>query len=122
DALVHAGGMGNEAAIPVLVALGYELGRESHDGGTPLHWAAWRGRVEMVRALIAAGAPIDPRDRTYGSTPLAWAAHGSANCREADEDYVAVIDQLLDAGATRPPSFNNWNEPPENLASDAVAD
>jgi ankyrin repeat protein len=110
------------AAIPVLVSLGYDLAREARHGGTALHWAAWHGRPEGVRALLAAGAPVDPRDRAYGSSPLAWAAHGSANCREADEDYIAVIDLLLDAGATREPSFNRWNEPPENLSSDAVAD
>ena len=57
----------------------------------------------------------------YGSTPLAWAAHGSANCRKgADEDYIAVISMLLDAGSERVPSFNNWNEPPEQLGSKAV--
>lgn len=122
EALVHAASMGNAAAIPVLVSLGYDLTHEHHDGGTALHWAAWRGRVEVVRALLAAGAPINPRDRTYGSSPLAWAAHGSANCREADEDYVAAIDLLLDAGADRDASFNHWNEPPENLASETVAD
>jgi ankyrin repeat protein len=121
-ALGHAAMVGNGAAIGVLVSLGYDLVHEGPDGGTALHWAAWHGRAETVRALLAAGAPVNPRDRTYGSSPIAWAAHGSANCREADEDYIAVIDLLLDAGATREPSFNRWNEPPENLASDGVAD
>lgn len=51
-----------------------------------------------------------------------WAAHGSAHCREADEACVEVVDVLLGAGAARKPSFNRWNEPPENLASDALAD
>jgi len=122
DALVHAAGHGSAAAIPVLAALGYALAREGGDGGTALHHAAWRGQVEAVRALLAAGAPIDPRDRTFGSSPIAWAAHGSANCREADDDYIGVIDLLLAAGAGRDVSFNRWNEPPESLASDAVAD
>jgi ankyrin repeat protein len=122
DALVHAAGTGNAAAIPVLASLGYDLGREAREGGTALHWAAWRGRTDVVRALLAAGAPVDPRDRTYGSSPIAWAAHGSAHCREADEDYIAVIDLLLDAGAARDASFNRWHEPPEQLASDAAAD
>ncbi len=122
DLLVHAAGMGNAVAIPVFVSLGYDVGREAREEGTPLHWAAWHGRVDVVHALLAAGAPLEPRDRTYRSTPIAWAAHGSVHCRAADEDYIAVIDQLLDAGATRDPSFNRWNEPPESHASDAVAD
>jgi hypothetical protein len=78
--------------------------------------------VDVVRELLAVGAPIQIRDKTYGSTPLAWAAHGSNNCREADDDYIAIIDLLLQAGSERAPSYNHWNEPPENLASDAVAD
>jgi hypothetical protein len=76
----------------------------------------------MVRELLAAGAPVNVRDKTYGSTPIAWAAHGSVNFRAADDDYLAVIDLLLEARSERAPSYNRWNEPPENLASEAVAD
>ena len=123
DALVHAAGKGNAPAIRVLVStLGYDPARESREEGTPLHWAAWHGQVEAVRALLAAGAPIDVRDRTYGSSPIAWASHGSVNCRPADDEYVAIVDLLLAAGAAREPSFNRWNESPENLASEVVAD
>ena len=56
------------------------------------------------------------------SAKIAWAAHGSANCRDADDDYVAVTDLLIDARAEREPSFNKFGEPPEDLASDVVAD
>jgi ankyrin repeat protein len=121
-AILRATEAGNAKAVRVLVALGLDLGAEGPWGGTALHWAAWRGRVELVRALLAAGARSNVRDRTYGSSPIAWAAHGSAHCREADPDYIAVIDLLLDAKSERAPSYNKWNEPPENLASDAVAD
>ena len=87
-----------------------------------MHQAAWRGRVDAVRALLAAGAPVNVRDKTHGSSPIGWAGHGSANCRDADTDYIAVIDLLLDAGAGRAASFNNSKEPPEALASEGVAD
>jgi ankyrin repeat protein len=121
-AIVRAIEGGNPNTVRVLAALGFDVGAEGPWGGTALHHAAWRGRVELVRALLAAGAPVNVRDRTYGSSPIAWAAHGSSNCRDADDDYIAVIDLLLDAKSERAPSYNNWNEPPENLASDAVAD
>ncbi|HEY2954920.1 MAG TPA: ankyrin repeat domain-containing protein [Candidatus Eisenbacteria bacterium] len=121
-AVLHAAESGNASAVRVVAALGFDLGREGPWGGTVLHWAAWRGRVELVRALIAAGAPINVRDQTYGSSPIAWAAHGSNNCRTDDDAYLAVIDLLLAAGAGREPSFNKWNEPPENLSSETVAD
>ncbi len=113
---------GNVGAVRVLVGLGFDLTLEGPWGGTVLHWAAWRGRVELVRALLAAGAPVNVRDKTYGSSPVAWAGHGSANCRSADDDYIAVIDLLLDAGSEREPAFNKWNDPPESLATEAVAD
>jgi ankyrin repeat protein len=121
-AIVRAIETGNANVVRLLAALGLDLGVEGPWGGTALHHAAWRGRVELVRALLAAGAPVNVRDKTYGSSPIAWAAHGSRNCRDADADYVAVIDLLLEAKAERAPSFNRWNEPPEDLASDAVAD
>ena len=122
SALFDAAGNGRMAAARAFVALGFDVARESDHGGTALHAAAWNGRLEMVRALLELGAPVNVRDATYVSTPLAWAAHGSVNCRSADDEYIAVIDVLLAAGSLREPSFNKWNEPPEALASDAVAE
>jgi ankyrin repeat protein len=121
-ALVAAAESNNVQGVRALVALGFDVGSEGPDAGTPLHHAAWRGRVELTRVLLELGAPVDVRDKEYGSSPIAWAAHGSANCRDADQDYIEVIDLLLAAGPERPPSFNKSGEPPELLASDTVAD
>ncbi len=117
---VRAAEYGKAAALRVFAALGFDLEVHGHGRSTPLHQAAWHGHVDAVRALLEAGVEVDPRESTYGSTPLAWAAHGSANCRSSDDEYVAIVDLLLDAGAKREPSFNHWNEPPENLCSEAV--
>lgn len=106
--------------IALLVSLGYDLGWEGAWGGTPLHVAAWRGKVALARRLLELGAPIEVRDRTYGSSPLAWAAHGSQYCRSADDDYLTIVQMLLEAGAGRPASFNRWGEPPEALGSPRV--
>ena len=38
-------------------------------GGTPLHWAAVLGRIEMARRLIEAGADMNAKDN-HGFTPL----------------------------------------------------
>ena len=122
SALFDAASNGKVEGVRAFVALGFDVAREADHGGTPLHAAAWHGRLEMVRVLLRLGAPVNVRDATYGSTPLAWAAHGSVNSRSADDDYIAVIDMLLAAGAQREPSFNQWNEPPEALASEAVAE
>jgi len=108
-------------ALALMLSLAWPLGVESEWGGTPLHWAAWHGRVAVVRQLIAGGAPVNARDSRYGSSPIAWAAHGSRfSPRANDDDYPAVVRLLLDAGATRAESYNRWNEAPESLARPSV--
>ena len=59
------------------------------DGTTPLHWAVQQDRLDLVQALISAGATVNTKNR-YGSTPLVLAATtGNASVAEA----------LLKAGA-----------------------
>lgn len=111
----------SQGRVKLLLELGMSLTWESPWGGTMLHWSAWHGDVPRVRELIALGAPLDHRDATYGSSPLAWSAHGSQNCRRADPDYLEIATLLLDAGSTREATFNRWGEPPENLARPRIA-
>ncbi|MFP5355651.1 MAG: hypothetical protein ACLGIK_10970, partial [Gemmatimonadota bacterium] len=71
--------------------------------------------------LIEAGAPVNVRDSRYGSSPIAWCAHGSRYCeRGNDEDYPAIVHLLIDAGAKRDESFNRWHESPEGMARPSV--
>jgi ankyrin repeat protein len=122
-ALLRACQLERVEGIRLLVSLGWSLTQEGPWGGTALHWAAWHGRPHAVDALLLLHAPVDARDSQYGSSPLAWAAHGSAFARSGTEaDYVTVVRRLAAAGATRAPSFNRWNEAPESLAAPAVAD
>src|SRR5437899_57256 len=44
------------------------------DGTTALHWAAYRDDVEMVRALLQAGARTDVKTRLADITPLYMAS------------------------------------------------
>ena len=108
-------------ALALMLSLGWPLAIEGEWGGTPLHWAAWHGRVSLVRQLLASGAPVNARDSRYGSSPIAWAAHGSRySDRPRDEDYPEIVHLLLDAGATRAESFNRWDESPEGMARPSV--
>lgn len=109
-----------EAALRAMRAVGFDLGWEGLWGGTPLHHAAWLGKVALTRVLLSLGAPVNVRDSRFGSSPMGWAAHGSQNCRAADDDYCAIVAALLDAGATRIASFNKWGEPPEQLSTKRV--
>jgi len=44
--------------------------------GTPLHYAALQGRLEMVDFLFAHGADVAARDTKVNNTPAGWAKHG----------------------------------------------
>ncbi len=98
-------------AIRLMVDVGFEPGPRDPGGATPLHWAAWLGRIDAVRQLTRLGAPLDLRDWHYGSTPLGWAAHGST-CHADDDRYCAIVDLLIDAGAeaTREALSNRWGK------------
>jgi ankyrin repeat protein len=120
-ALMQAAEDGNADAARLLIEAGFSLASEAPWGGTPLHHAAWHGRPDTVRLLIELGAPLDQRDRQHGSSPMGWAGHGSANAREADDDYLAIVDLLADAGARPEAAFNRWGEAPSQLARPRVA-
>lgn len=122
-ALHEAVDRNREASVRLMLQLGWPVSDEGEWGGTALHWAAWHGRPALVRLLLDRGAPVNVRDREYGSSPIAWASHGSMHSQEGtDADYVAIAVMLLDAGATRAESFNRWGESPESMASPGVAD
>jgi len=70
---VHAAG--SPEAVAAAVAGGADVDAYE-DGHSALHQQAWIGDLEMVRALLAAGANPGLLDADHGSTPLAWAEHG----------------------------------------------
>lgn len=113
--------LGKLDAIRVLAGLGFDLAVEHHWAGTALHHAAWIGDVALTRLLLELGAPVNVRDREFGSSPLGWAAHGSAHCRSADDDYKEVVKLLIEAGADRDTAVNRWGQRPEELATPRVA-
>src|SRR5262249_55124372 len=77
--------------LELMLALGLPAEGSPTAGETPLHWAAWWGRPDHVRLLLAHGVRVNVRDRQYGCSALAWACHGSAHCRQADAGYVRFL-------------------------------
>jgi hypothetical protein len=68
--------------IRLMAELGFEIGGATrHDDAgvgltaTPLHAAAWAGRLELVRVLVELGADTAVRDPNHGGTPLDWAEY-----------------------------------------------
>jgi len=92
ERLVHAVLDGDTRAACELLAREPALARtvDRALGSTPLHMAAHRGQLEVVRALLAAGADVHAREGCSGTTALHWAAEAG---------HVDVIEALLAAGA-----------------------
>ena len=109
-----------DVRLALLLALGFPAEGSPNAGETPLHRAAWHGRPENVALLLARNVRVNVRDHMYGCSALAWACHGSANCREADADYARCVDLLIDAGADRDTGINRWGAPPESMGRPAI--
>ncbi|MGY1642536.1 ankyrin repeat domain-containing protein [Geodermatophilus sp. SYSU D00703] len=88
DLLTWAAAGGAATAAQALLDRGADA-----DGGA-LHAAAGRGRLELVRLLLSAGADVNRRDPDSGRSPL-HAAIASA----VDGDAPEVVRELLAAGA-----------------------
>jgi ankyrin repeat protein len=101
EMIARAAADGNDAAVALLHDLGVPLSnRGGGMGGTPLHWAAWWGRVSTVELLLDRGADPCADSPNLFSAPLGWAVHGSRHSpRAGDDDYLVVGRRLAEAGA-----------------------
>ena len=81
---------GNTDAAAELIKRGANVNvpQEAYKG-TPLQYAAARGKLDVLKLLIKSEAKIDSLD-SLGRTPLMWAAQ---------EDQPEAVAALLDAGA-----------------------
>jgi len=75
--------------VESLLSAKYDVNAAQADGTTPLHWAAYHDRADVVARLLAVDAKADPANR-YGITPLLLA------CQNGNE---VIVRALLDAGA-----------------------
>src|SRR5262245_52912800 len=79
---------GDVAAVKQLLKADKDLtNARDKDGSTPLHCAAWKGHVEVVKVLIDAGADINAKSQNdhYGDTALHAASHGN------QKDVVRIL-------------------------------
>lgn len=102
--LVHAAGRVSPASVELLLDCGWPVDARDDQGETALHNAAYQGKVDTVRLLLSRGAPVDARDDRFDATALAYATVGSRERRhdpDADGDWPATVQTLLEAGAAR---------------------
>lgn len=101
---------GRAEALRLMSQLGIDVGFADKDGIVPLHWASWHGWLDAVKALIAAGAPLDAHDKVYHAPPIGWCAHGSNFGKNPRGDYPGVAEALVSAGCQVSPHTNGSPE------------
>ena len=94
-AAAHAGPLldavkeGSDGTALELLARGVGANDADADGTTALHWAVHLDHVDLVAALLRAGADVAAANR-YGATPLYLAA---------ENGNAAMVSTLLESGA-----------------------
>jgi ankyrin repeat protein len=74
-ALLFAYVNGHHDVIDFLLSKDGNWNMTGANNGTVLHRAAWDGKLELLKRLVAKGADIGNRDNPFLSTPLSWAQH-----------------------------------------------
>jgi Domain of unknown function (DUF4274)/Ankyrin repeats (3 copies) len=97
EELLNAAQRGEVERVRGLLARGASPSAKDREAGSALHIAARVGNVEIVEALIAAGAKVENRSRAQ--TPLDCAA----SC-----GHVAVAEALMKAGARPAKAMLQW--------------
>jgi ankyrin repeat protein len=105
--LAHFSGANNDAGVRCLLAVGVSSEAlwpngdgywELAPGSTALHVAAWRANHEVVKTLIAAGAPVNASDGR-GRTPLQLAVRACIDSYWKYRRKPDSVAALLSAGA-----------------------
>ena len=73
DQLVRAAGQDSYEAVALLIELGFDVNAGTRTA--PLHEAAMRGNLPVIRLLLEHGADATIRDPGYHATPAGWAEH-----------------------------------------------
>jgi ketosteroid isomerase-like protein len=86
DQLVRAAEQNSYDAVAVLIELGFDVNARSRTA--PLHEAAMRGNLPVIRLLLDHGADPNIHDTGYHATPAGWAEHHGQ--REAQQLLQAL--------------------------------
>ena len=101
--LLAAAEIGDSKIVRVLCEAGAEKGKahQQRHGAAPLIIASLNGHLEVVQALLAAGASKD-QAMNDGVTPLFMASHNG---------HLEVVQALLAAGASKDKASNSGRTP-----------
>jgi hypothetical protein len=88
---------GRRDVVNFLIDRGVDLRAGDSTGQTALHAAAHHAELEIVKLLIARGAPLEVKN-AYGGTVLGQTTWSCINSG-LPVDYAPVVETLLEAGA-----------------------
>jgi ketosteroid isomerase-like protein len=93
DQMVRAAEQSGYDAVAVLIELGFDVNAMGRTA--PLHEAAMRGDLAVIRLLLDHGADPTLRDTGYHATPAGWAEHhGQPNAYA----LLAALEQPVEDG------------------------
>jgi hypothetical protein len=89
--------------VRLMLECGFPVAARGQHQGTPLHWLAFHGNVEMAGIVLRFNPELEATDADFHATPMGWATHGSENgwCWRTG-DYAGTVEALLTAGAKPP--------------------
>jgi ankyrin repeat protein len=86
--------------VRAMLRRGFPVTALSQHGGTPLHWAAFHGNLDMLESVLSHNPPIHARDRQFHGTPMDWLIHGALDpWGMSTGRHHECARLLLDAGA-----------------------
>ena len=101
--VAHAARNNETAVVRAMLKAGLPVDARGQHNATPLHWAAYHGNCEMVKAILPFGPPLEATDADFDGTPLGWAVHGSEEgWYRQTGDYAGTVEALIAAGARLP--------------------
>jgi len=107
---------GDADLIAKMIASGTNIDTRTSYGATALSFAAERGRFEVAKLLVEAGADVNNADTFYGFTPYIWAKSGG---------HQELVEFLESHGATaevddqKPKSSESKESPDSTSAASA---
>jgi hypothetical protein len=101
--VAHAARNNETGVVRAMLKAGLPVDARGQHNATPLHWAAFHGNCEMVKAILPFGPPLEVTDADFNGTPLGWAVHGSEEgWYRQSGDYAGTVEALIAAGARLP--------------------
>jgi ankyrin repeat protein len=105
--IAHAARNNDSQAVLLMLEAGLPVSARGQHRGTPLHWAAWHGNLNLVRALLRSNPSLEDAENDFHATPMGWATHGSEHgWYRKSGNYPAVVEALLEAGARLPETIS----------------